>query len=106
MPIVTFSALPARQLFPGAAGHYAHTAHLTVGEVDLAAGATVPPHAHPHEQLSYLLAGRAECTIGTETRELTPGMCAVIPGAVVHSFRALTACRVLDIFTPVREDFR
>lgn len=106
MPVVTLSALPVRPLFPGAAGRYAHTAHVTIGEVELSIGAVVPPHSHPHEQLSYVLAGRAECTIGTETSVLEPGMCTLIPGGTLHSFRALTACRVVDTFTPVREDYR
>lgn len=36
----------------------------------------------------------------------TPGMVAFIPGAVPHSARALTACEVLDVWHPVREDYR
>lgn len=106
MPIVTLAAQPARPLFAGITGRYAHLDRLTLGEVELAAGAAVPLHQHPHDQISYLLAGRAECTAGGETRMLEPGMCALIPGNMPHSFRALTACRVLDVFTPVRDDFR
>ncbi len=106
MPVAILAALPAKNIFPGIAGRYAHTDRLTIGEVELAAGSVVPVHQHPHDQLTYLLTGRAECTAGGETQALEPGMCALIPGGTPHTVRALTACRVLDVFTPVRDDFR
>jgi quercetin dioxygenase-like cupin family protein len=106
MPIVTLASLPPRTIFPGIVGHFAHTDRLTIGEIDLAASSIVPVHQHPHDQLTYILAGRAECTVGGETRELDAGMCVLTPGGTPHTFRALTACRALDVFTPVREDFR
>ena len=106
MPIATLAALPAKYLFPGVAGRYAHTDRLTIGEVELAAGAVVPTHQHPHDQLTYFLSGRAECTAAGETHALEPGRCVLIPGGTPHSVRAITACRVLDVFTPVRDDLR
>lgn len=107
MPVVTLASLPAKTIFPGIAAHFAHLdSRLTIGEVELAAGAVVPVHQHPHDQLTYILAGRAECTVGGETHTLSPGMCVLTPGGTPHTFRALTACRALDVFTPVREDFR
>jgi quercetin dioxygenase-like cupin family protein len=106
MPFVKFSALPTRSLFPGAAGRYTHTGKMTLGEVDLVAGAVVPSHQHPHDQFSYVLSGRVEFTVGTETRVMEPGECAVIPGGTPHGCRALTACRILDTFAPARDDYR
>ena len=106
MPVVTLASLPAKEIFPGIAAHFAHLDRLTIGEVELAAGAVVPVHQHPHDQLTYILSGRAECTVGGEMRVLEAGMCALTPGGTPHTFRALTVCRALDVFTPVREDFR
>lgn len=106
MPFCTLASLPGRTLFPGVTGHYAHTDRFTIGDVELAAGSVVPTHQHPHEQLSYVLSGRIDFTVGGETRVMGPGDCALIPGNVPHSVRALTAARVLDTFTPVREDYR
>ena len=106
MPVVSLASLPEKTIFPGITGHFAHIDRLTIGEVELAAGAVVPEHQHPHDQITYLLAGRAECTVGGETHVLVPGKCVLTPGGTPHTFRALTACRALDIFTPVREDFR
>ncbi len=106
MSFATLASLPPRIIFPGIVGHFAHTDRLTIGEVELTAGSVVPVHQHPHDQLTYILAGRAECTVGGETQELDAGMCVLTPGGIPHTFRALTACRVLDVFTPVRDDFR
>jgi quercetin dioxygenase-like cupin family protein len=106
MPVVTLSSLPGKTIFPGITGHFAHMGRLSIGEVELAAGAVVPVHQHPNDQLTYILAGQAECTVGGETHTLAPGMCVLTPGGTPHTFRALTACRAIDVFTPVREDFR
>ena len=66
MPFATLASLPAKNLFPGIAGHYAHTDRLTIGEVELAAGSLVPIHQHPHDQLSYILAGRASARFAAQ----------------------------------------
>jgi quercetin dioxygenase-like cupin family protein len=107
MPFATLAALPAKEIFNGTIrGHYAHLEKLTVGEVDLAARTVVPLHQHPHEQVTYVLAGRFEFTVGGATTVLGPGMAALIPGGVLHGGRTLTACRVLDVFSPARDDYR
>ena len=106
MPFVTLASLPAKNIFPGIAGHYTHTEKLTLGEVELAAAVVLPTHQHLHDQISCVLAGRMEFTIGAETRLLEAGMSAVIPGGAPHGARTLTACRVLDIFSPPRDDYR
>jgi len=45
-------------------------------------------------------------TIGGVTQILEPGVITLIPSNVVHSARALTDCKVVDIFSPVREDYK
>ena len=107
MSFAALTSLPAKEIFGGAVrGHYAHLTRLTVGEVALQAGLTVPLHQHPHEQVTYVLEGRFQFTVGPETKVLEPGMVALIPGGVTHGGTTLTACRVLDLFSPVREDYR
>jgi len=107
MPFATLAALPAKEIFGGTIrGHYAHLAKLTVGEAELNAHPLVPLHQHPHEQVTYVLAGRFEFTVAAETTVLEPGMAAIIPGGVSHGGRTLTACRVIDVFSPARDDYR
>lgn len=99
--------LPAREILDGTIrGHYAHGAAMTIGEVSLDPHTVVPMHQHPHEQMTYIIEGRFEFTVGTETKILEPGMVVVIPGGAVHGGKTLTACKVIDAFSPVREDYR
>ncbi|MDP1580204.1 MAG: cupin domain-containing protein [Candidatus Didemnitutus sp.] len=107
MPFVTLRQLPAKVIFNGTIrGHYAHLDQSTVGEVELAAETVVPLHQHPHEQFTYVLEGRFQFTVGDETTILEPGMSALIPSNTLHGGTTLTACRLIDVFTPVREDYR
>lgn len=107
MSFVTLASLPAKEIFGGAVrGHYAHLRQMTMGEVALQADLTVPLHQHPHEQITYVIEGRFQFTVGDKTTVLEPGMAALIPGGVPHGGTTLTACRVLDVFSPVREDYR
>jgi quercetin dioxygenase-like cupin family protein len=47
-----------------------------------------------------------EMTLGEEKVILTPGMVAVIPADTPHGGKAVTLCRLLDVFQPAREDYR
>ena len=107
MSFVTLASLPVKEIFDGKVrGHYAHLPKLTVGEVSLEPGLTVPLHQHPHEQVTYVIDGRFQFTVGGETTVLGPGMAAIIPGGVPHGGTTLTTCRVIDVFSPARDDYR
>ena len=63
-------------------------------------------HAHPHEQGGILLQGRLQLTIGDETREVQAGALFLIPPNVPHRALAVGGpAVVLDVFSPVREDY-
>jgi len=107
MSFATLASLPAKEIFNGTIrGHYAHGERTTIGEVFLQPNTVVPMHTHPHEQLTYILEGRFQFTVGDQNTVLEPGMVAFIPGNVPHGGTTLTACRVIDVFSPVREDYR
>lgn len=107
MAFQTLLDIPARSILDGTIrGHYAHLDGMTIGEVHLDANTTVPMHAHPHEQTTYVISGQFEFTIDGETTVLQPGMAALIPGGAMHGGRTITACRVIDVFSPARDDYR
>ncbi len=107
MPFARLAALPAKEIFNGTIrGHYAHLERSTFGEVHLEADTVVPIHQHPHEQFTYVIEGRFEFTVGTETTVFEPGMAAIIPSNAPHGGKTLTKVRVIDVFAPVREDYR
>jgi quercetin dioxygenase-like cupin family protein len=75
--------------------------------VELEPGAVVPSHSHPHEQLGLVLSGTITFDIGGAKHELGPDGAYRVPGGVEHGAVAGPAgCRVVDIFQPVREDYR
>ncbi|OQP52060.1 cupin [Niastella yeongjuensis] len=100
------SAIKGKEIVPGLYGRFVHGETMTLSFVDIQQGAQLPEHSHPHEQITYLIEGELEMVIGGEKMLLTPGMVHVIPSNVPHSAVALTFVRVLDAFSPVREDYR
>jgi quercetin dioxygenase-like cupin family protein len=67
----------------------------------------VEEHSHPHEQVGMLLAGRATFYIGGEEKTLQAGDLYRIPGHVRHRVVVHDEpARALDIFCPIREDYR
>ncbi len=63
----------------------------------------VPAHAHEEEQITFVVEGEVEFTIGDETRMLRPGTVAVIPPYVRHASRTYDRpCVQLDAFHPPR----
>ena len=69
-------------------------------------GTDVPLHSHPHEQLGHVLEGELELTIGADVHVLSPGDAYQIPGGTEHGARSERGCVVMDVFQPVREDYR
>ena len=75
--------------------------------VDLAANTAVPDHNHPHEQAGTIISGEFKMIIGGETRWLKPGDTYIVPGGVEHGGRTGDIpARVLDIFSPIREEYQ
>ena len=106
MPFIDIKDIRELEPVPGYHGRFLHSENMTVAFWEIEAGAVMPEHAHPHEQVFTILEGEFELTIEGEIRHCIPGQAAVIPSSVLHSGRAVTPCRVIDIFHPVREDLR
>jgi quercetin dioxygenase-like cupin family protein len=104
MPLIT--SIPPRTLASGIAGHYAHGDKCTLGLVNLEKGSKVPLHSHPHEQVTYIVKGRLQMVIDGKDCLLEQGMYYVIPSNVMHSAVAVTDCQLIDVFAPVREDYK
>jgi len=101
-----YATIPMREPAPGFHARYVHGEGLTLGRVDMDAGAEVPDHAHLHEQVTTILAGTLEVNVAGTVYRLGPGQGIVIGPNQRHNARAVTACQVVDVFTPVREDYR
>jgi len=78
---------------------------LMMVEVLFEAGGIGAEHRHPHQQVSYCLAGEFRFTVDGETATLRAGDSVFIPASALHGTVCVAAGRLLDIFTPQREDF-
>lgn len=102
----TISGIEPFEISRGFIARMIHTDNMTLAFVEIEAGAELPEHHHVHEQVANLLEGEFEFVLDGERILLRAGQTLVIPSNVPHSGKALTACRILDVFQPVREDFR
>ena len=68
-------------------------------------GSTIPLHAHPHEQTGYLLKGHIRFSIGTEKCDAQAGDAWCFPGGVEHGVEIIEDSVVVEVFSPVREDY-
>ena len=95
-----------KDLFPGASRKVlARGGGLMTVEVKFAAGCQVPAHTHPHEQVSYVVSGRIELTLGGKTEVLGPGDTFYAGPDEPHGVNFLEDSVVVDTFSPQREDF-
>jgi quercetin dioxygenase-like cupin family protein len=95
-----------KELAPGLTGYYTHGERMTLGLVEIEAGSSLALHQHPHEQITYIIEGQLDMMIGGEPVILTTGMSQVIPSDTLHGAIAKTKVTLIDVFNPVREDYR
>lgn len=101
-----FEDIATKEIAPGFFSKLIHTETNTINFIEVKAGCSVPLHQHVHEQLSFVIEGKFEMTIADEVKVLEPGLYAVIPSNVLHSGTAVTDCKLIDIFSPGREDYK
>ena len=82
-----------------------HGAKTLMGQFTLAKGAMVPLHAHPHEQTGIMISGKLKFMVDGEVLEVVAGDSWCLPGGVEHSAEALEDTVVIEVFSPVREDY-
>jgi quercetin dioxygenase-like cupin family protein len=97
--------LAAKSPFPGWRGKFIRSAGMTFVYWDVPAGTVLPEHSHPHEQVAHTFEGEFEIVVDGVKQVLRPGSVSIIPPHALHSGRAITDCRILDVFCPVREDY-
>ena len=104
--LIHLDEITPREVVPGYHARFVHAQNMTVAHWRIEAGHSIPEHDHPHEQVVNVLAGTFELTVAGKPLMLGPGTVVVIPGGVRHSGRSITDSILLDVFHPVREDYR
>ncbi len=82
-----------------------YTDELMVVENHFKKGAVGALHSHPHTQITYVISGSFEFTIGDEKHVVSAGDTMLKKDGIVHGCVCLEEGILLDIFSPMREDF-
>ena len=106
MGLVNLNELSALEIAPGISARVVTADTFTVAHVSIKAGSLLPEHAHYHEQVINVTEGKLELTVEGTSYVLEAGKVMVLPPNVPHSGIALTDVKVVDVFHPIREDFR
>jgi quercetin dioxygenase-like cupin family protein len=100
------SNIPVKELRPGFFGKMIHGEKGTVSIWEIKKGSVLETHHHVHEQITYILEGELQMNIGGTDYTFTAGCYHVIPSNVPHSAIAKTDVKVMDFFSPARDDYR
>lgn len=98
--------LTPREVFPGFVGRFIHSDNMTFAYWEIKKGSALPEHSHVHEQVVNMLEGEFEIILNGKINPLTTGMVLPIPSHAKHAGKAITDCKILDVFYPVREDYK
>ncbi len=103
---INWDEIEGKELIKGFHAKMVHMETMTIILFDIEKGSVLPEHHHIHEQTSNVLEGELQLNIAGQTIVGKPGTIVTIPTNVPHSAVALTDCKVIDVFSPVREDYK
>ncbi|GAA0532759.1 cupin domain-containing protein [Chitinophaga japonensis] len=106
MPPKALKDIPGREIVTGFTGRFVHGERSTLSFWEVTAGCALPVHQHDHEQITYIAEGTFEMQLGDEVYTLHQHDTLLIPSNTPHGGRAITNCRIIDTFCPVREDYK
>lgn len=110
MPVLKFKETPYEEVKEGVDRKILYTENLMTVIIDFSNGPWAeaePPHKHPHEQTAYVASGEILFKLEGETdQKLGTGDMYAVPPNKLHTIQLLSeSARIVDNFTPVRQDF-
>ncbi|WP_373517847.1 cupin domain-containing protein [Pricia sp.] len=103
---LNLSTIPSKEIMPGLHGKLVHTENMSLVFWEVEEGAEVHDHAHMNEQVMHVIEGNFELTLDGDTKVYHQGDLVVIAPYKKHSGKALTPCKLMDVFSPVREEYK
>ncbi len=110
MPVLYYKNAPVQYPVKGIERRMVHLEKVLTAVLDFSNGPQSEPdpmHSHPHEQTSYIAEGEVLFFMeGEEAQHLKAGDMFYVPSNKMHCIQLLTErARLVDSFSPVREDF-
>jgi quercetin dioxygenase-like cupin family protein len=105
-----YAELEAHKVAEGLERRLVYTDNLMMVQIEFTDGPTAAPdpfHSHPHEQVAYVAEGEIILFVDNEPGvHLKPGDHYAIPSGIPHTIQRLSPyIKIIDCFTPIREDF-
>ena len=105
--MVRYPSIPLAQLVPGSNSHLIFGERITVSFLTMSANSYFPAHHHEAEQIMIVLDGYADEIVEGKLYPLEKRDVIMLPSNIEHgAYLRGVDCRVIDIFSPPREDFR
>lgn len=101
-----YDTTPNIEMLENAFANFVHGQSITVAHWNIKAGGKIPSHNHEHEQIINCLEGEFHVYIDEVLYKLYAGNSVVVPSFSLHSAEAVTDIKCIDVFYPVREDYR
>ena len=84
-----------------------HLDNVMMTYMEFAPGSILPEHKHPHEQITTIIAGNMEMTVGDQTQLMHPGDVVTVPPNIVHSAKVIEDKAIaIDAWSPIRDDYK
>ncbi|MBN1329475.1 MAG: cupin domain-containing protein [Candidatus Heimdallarchaeota archaeon] len=106
MTYINLNKLKEKEVVPGFKGKFVHSENLTIAHWTISAGSSLPDHKHVHEQIVNLISGTFEFNLNGFRSIIEAGSIVIVPSDVLHSGKAITDCYIIDVFYPIREDYK
>lgn len=103
---MNLSNMSSKEIMPGLHGKLVHTESMSLVFWDVEKDAVVPEHHHVHEQIMHVIEGEFQFTLDGETKVYLPGDIVPIASNIPHSGKALTPCKLMDVFSPARDEYK
>jgi len=94
------------EFMPGVKNRFVHSDTMTLAEWLFEMNVDLPEHSHSNEQITKVISGEFLFKVDGKDVLLSAGSSMIIPANVVHSGKAVTESHIIDVFHPVREDFK
>ena len=100
-----WSDVAPEQITPAVSRQYLTGDRVTIARFELKRGGIVPRHAHENEQVSVVISGALKFRIDGREIVVRGGEVMQIPGNVAHEVEVLEDTLVVDVFSPIRQDW-
>ena len=103
----SFNAMQGISPVEGVTVKSVHLDNVMMTYMEFAPGSILPEHEHPHEQITTIVAGKMEMTVGGHTQLMQPGDVVTVPPNILHWAKVIGEEKAIaiDAWSPIREDY-